>query len=166
MALKENLVRYMKEKSLTIKELSKKTEISEPTLKRLRSKENTNPTLDVLMKISSILDIPVNNLISKEQEIPLFYQDAPLPTEELNDFILSFTRDTFSFSKGTKAQFKKYTPGNPVTKYIINKDGFVFEKVDGEKWLFRDEKHNNYSIDQALILAYIVKEIFEVNYHV
>lgn len=165
MNLKENLIKLMKIKGLTIRELADKTEISEPTLKRLRSRDDANPTLDVLIKISTALDVPLSTLIEEKERSLLIYQgqNFSIPPDT-SEFIFVFTKDTFSFPKGTKAVFKKYYYGDPITKYILDKKGGIFEKINGEKCLFRDEEFNNYSIDKDLILAYIVKELYEVNY--
>ena len=75
MSLRENLIKKMREKSLKIKDLSQLTGISEPTLKRLRTDDSANPTLDVLMKLSTALSEPIDALIAKESEkIPIFRQ--------------------------------------------------------------------------------------------
>ena len=64
MTLRNNLICLMKERKSKIKELADLTGISEPTLKRLRTKE-CNPTLDVLIKLSRALNISVDELIPK-----------------------------------------------------------------------------------------------------
>ena len=167
MPLKENLVNYMKNKKIQIKELSVGTGISEATLKRLRTHTDANTTLDVLIKLATSLNISVNDLIQEEKSTPTFYQnqDNAFDIESgLAEFIVVFTKNTFSFKPGSKAIFKKYLPETSITKYIVNKQGKLFERVDGNKWLFRDEKNNNYSIDENFISAIILKELYEVNY--
>lgn len=165
MALKTNLVTFMKKKGLSIKELAEKTCISEPTLKRLRTHTDANPTLDVLMRLSSALDVSVNDLIQTQGTTPIFYQgDKIALDDDTTEFIIVFTRNTFSFKPGSKAIFKKHIPGGSITKYIINQEEQLFEKVSDDKWLFRDEVHNNYSINEGFISAIIMKELYEVNY--
>lgn len=167
MSLKENLIRYMKNKNLQIKELSAETNISEPTLKRLRTQTNTNPTLDVLAKLATALEVTVNDLIQDEISISIFHQDQNSLfniENESSEFILIFTKDTFSFKSGSKALFKKLMPGMPITKYIANKQGKILERVGENKWLYRDEKNNNYSVDVSFIFAVILKELYEVSY--
>jgi transcriptional regulator with XRE-family HTH domain len=165
MALKDNLIKFMKEKKLTIRALSERTQISEPTLKRLRSKDGTNPTIDILIKIASELNVSVNQLIENNEARPVLYQGNPLILDpKINEFIYIFTEKTFNFKKSTRAIFKKYQAGNPLTKYIINKEGQIFERVEGEKWIYADKELNNYSIDNEFIFAYIIKQLYEVNY--
>lgn len=155
----------MKEKDKSIKELAKQTGISEPTLKRLRTHNSTNPTLDILMKIAKALNVSVNDLIQTQDPTPVFYQQSKIfLNNQINEFIIIFTKSTFSFKAGSKAVFKKHTEKGPITKYIINQEGKLFEKVSEEKWLFRDEEFNNYSINESFISAVIVKELYEVIY--
>lgn len=165
MALRENLIKFMKNKGFTIKELASKTEISEPTLKRLRTNDDANPTLDVLIKISTALEVPIGNLIAEAESNPVFFMDKPIHLPKgIVEFTIIFTRDIFSFVKGNKAVFKKYNEAGSITKYILNKDGIIFEKINSENLLFRDEHFNNYSVTKDFILACIVKELYEVHY--
>lgn len=165
MTLRDNLIHYMKIRGLTIKDLSHITAISEPTLKRLRSKSNANPTLDVLMKISSALGISIDNLIHSENEPQIYKQDeAHTIPKNLNEFILLFTRNTFNFHRGTKAVFKKHRPSDPITKYILTKDWKILEKVDQSQMLFQDEKFVQFCVMEDFIHACIVRELYEVNY--
>jgi transcriptional regulator with XRE-family HTH domain len=165
MALKDNLIKLMAEKKITIRELAEKTDISEPTLKRLRSSDDSNPTLEVLMKISTSLDITVNELIGDKQKVVTIYQDKEFHlAEDIKEFIFIFTKNTFSLLKGSKAVFKRYQTGDQITRYILNGKGVIFEKIDAQKSLFRDENLNNFSITPDSILAYIIKELYEVTY--
>lgn len=165
MALKANLIKLMKEKGLTINDLASKTDISIPTLKRLRTRDDVNPTLDILLKLSKAFDLEISELIQEEISIPIFYQDKTFSiAKDISEFILVFTRNTFNFLKGTRAVFKKYRAGDKITKYILNKEGNILEKINEEKMLFQDENFINYQINSDLVLAYIVKEIYEVNY--
>lgn len=165
MALKQNLIKCMKNKKMAIKDLATLTGISEPTLKRLRSQSDANPTLDVLTRIASALCVSVNDLIQEECQTSVFYQGDTIEfTDTLDEFMILFTKKTFSFQAGSKAVFKKHAPGKPVTKYILNADGKLFEKISDEKWLFMDELHNNYSLNENVVFASILKEIYEVNY--
>lgn len=165
MSLRERLLDLMKEKKKTIKDLAKETEISEPTLKRLRTKDDCNPTLDVLIKISRALDVPINQLIQETINNPVFYQDSDmLMDDSIDEFIIVFTKDTFHFKNGSKAVFRKYKLGDSLTKYVVYKNGKVMEKVDEEKFLFKNEDQNIFSIELKDIKGYIIKELYEVNY--
>lgn len=150
---------------MLIKDLAITTGISEPTLKRLRCQENANPTMDVLVKIATALNVTVNDLIHTEKQCPVFHQGEDIAlAEHMDEFMILFTQKTFSFQPGCKALFKKYTQGDSITKYVINADGKIFEKINGAQWLFRDETHNNYSFNENFIFATILKELYEVNY--
>ena len=165
MYLKSNLVRCMKNKKISIKDLAAKTGISEPTLKRLRTQIDANPTLDVLMRLATALSVSVNDLIQDEMQYPIFYQgDRVELAENVVEFMVFFTKKTFSFQPGSKAVFKKHAAGESITKYIVNNDGKLFEKISDEKCLFRDETNNNFSFNENAIFATILKELYEVNY--
>lgn len=166
MTLKTNLVTHMTNSKISIKELAEKTGISEPTLKRLRTHDNANPTLDVLMRLSTALNVSISDLIKAQVSTPTFYQEEKITLDEnTSEFIVIFTKNIFSFKPGGKAIFRRHSPGESITKYIINKEGNLFEKVtDSDKWLFRDNAKNNYSINESFISATIIKELYEVNY--
>lgn len=165
MSLKYNLLRCMKNKKMSIKELALETGISEPTLKRLRSQADANPTLDVLMRMAGALGVSINDLIQHENSYPVFYQGDPIVlVNNATEFMILFTKKIFSFQAGSKAIFKKYTPGGSVTKYIVNSEGKLFEKISDENWLFRDETNSNFLLNDNAIFAIILKELYEVNY--
>lgn len=165
MSLKENLVNYMKSKKMPIRDLALKTGISEPTLKRLRCADRANPTIDVLLRIAAALDVSVNDLIQEEKKCPVFHQGQAIElAESISEFMILFTQKTFSFQPGCKALFKKYTQGDSITKYVINTEGKIFEKINDAQWLFRDDAYNNYSLNENFIFATIFKELYEVNY--
>jgi len=165
MALNENLINLMQEKKITIKELSNKTEISEATLKKLRISSNANPTLDVLIKITKALGITLNELIENKSKLITFSQGELIElSQDVTEFIYIFKKDTFTFSKGTKAIFRKYNNGDAITKYVISKQGILYERVEGQNSNFIDENFDIYSLNLSSILAFITKELYEVNY--
>lgn len=165
MSLKSNLSRLMKEKGLLIQDLANITKISVPTLKRLRSSEETNPTLDVLLRIASALDISLDSLIKRDDTMPCIRQgELPDFSSDVTEFILIFTHTTFSLLQGTRAIFKRYSPEDQITRFILTRSGEVFEKLDAARGLFQNESHVNFSIDKDQIFAVIIKEIYEVNY--
>lgn len=83
MTLRRNLIQLMKERKVKIKELARLTKISEPTIKRLRVIENSNPTLDVLIKLSMALRVNINELIQKPIISTSCYQN---PEKQLINF--------------------------------------------------------------------------------
>jgi transcriptional regulator with XRE-family HTH domain len=165
MKLKQKLIELMQQHNMTIKELANNTDISEPTLKRLRTRDNCNPTLDVLTKLAEAFDIPLSELLEDQAEMPTFKQNDEIDLPNNTDkFIYIFTKDTFGFKNGTKAIFKKHTENSLPTKYIISKDGKIMEKTDEERMLFKNEDQDIFSMENKNILAFIIKELYEVNY--
>jgi transcriptional regulator with XRE-family HTH domain len=166
MAIKDNLIRLMEEKKLTISELASLTDISIPSLKRLRT-QKCNPTLDVLIKLSQALNTTIGELIKDTSSIPTFQQDETIVLPESHDeFMFIFTRDTFSFKAGTKALFKKYSGKEKLTKYILYQNRIIMSRVNDQEdeLIFRDEVQNLHSVHQKDISGFIIKQLYEVTY--
>lgn len=164
MSVKKNLVKYMQNRSLTVKELAHAASISEPTLKKLRTQDDSNPTLDVIMRISNALDISVNDLIEDHSSYPTVYQDKLDHSKPLdNEFIFIFVRDTFNFSKGAHTLFKRYYTNNTefLTKYILDIDGNIYKRIHG--LLFQNEHEEEIFVQEDSIFAYITKELYEAS---
>lgn len=156
----------MKEKSLRIRELSFITGISEPTLKRLRTDNNSNPTLDVLMKLSSALEIPIDSLVSNtKDELPIFMQDTKIHAENSPErFTMLITKKIFEFPVGTRVVFEKYSKNKLITKYIMGVDSKIYQKIDTELNQYLSDANKVVVIEKHQILAIINREIYEVDY--
>lgn len=166
MSLKENLIKKMKDKSLKIRELSSLTGISEPTLKRLRTDSHANPTLDVLMKLSNVLDVPIDALVSSSfDNIPTFEQGTLLDKEHTPEkFIMLILYKTFDLSPGTKVLFERYREDNVITKYIVGADSRIYKKLDSHINHYLSDKQSVVVIEKSQVLAVINREIYEVSY--
>lgn len=166
MSLRENLIKKMREKSLKIKDLSLITGISEPTLKRLRTDDRANPTLDVLMKLSVALGEPIDALIAKiSEKMPVFRQGLDkIPTNIPKKFILLIMTQTFDITAGTKALFEKYSGKQKITKYILGTDFKLYQKLDNNTGHYLSEKQTVIVLEHDQILAIINSEIYEVDY--
>ncbi len=166
MSLKDNLIKIMKRNSLKIKELSKMTGISEPTLKRLRTEEEANPTLDVLIRLSQALDEPIDALVSNfEVNLPVFSQNEKIKLgPKTNKFVVIITDSSFDIENGTKAVFEVYDGLQKITKFILGRDFRLYLKIDVEKNLYKDERDSMVVIEKEQVFAIIVKELYEVDY--
>ena len=172
MSLRENLINHMKSRKITIPELSSTTGISVQTLKRLRSKSESNPTLEVLQKLSEGLGISLSDLIIDNKT----YADHQISTNidssiDINDhipdeFIVYITHEFFDLNPGTRAIFKKFTPGDKVTKYVIDRNGTILQlyKNENDEIQAISKKNGMVITDQTNIYACIKKEIYEVSY--
>ena len=166
MSLKDNLIKIMKRNSLKIKELSKMTGISEPTLKRLRTEEEANPTLDVLIRLSQALDEPIDALVSNfEVNLPVFSQNEKIKLgPKTNKFVVIITDSSFDIENGTKAVFEVYDGSQKITKFILGRDFRLYRKIDVEKNLYKDGRDSMVVIEKEQVFAIIVKELYEVDY--
>jgi len=155
----------MKKKNITIKTLSELTNISEATLKRLRTRDS-NPTIDVLIKLAKNLDVTLNELIGRmPSDVKTYYQGDSLILEECKkECIFIFKKQTFNFRPGAKAIFRIYTGKEELTKYLLDKNGSVMKKVSSDPLIIENTEHKLYEIDKKDIIAYIIKQLYEVNY--
>lgn len=166
MSLKDNLKRIMEEKRMSIPQLAHQTNISVATLKRLRSVDNANTTIDVLMKLSRTLSVPMEVLLKDNKQVNVRQDTLTEIPDTAEEFIVSFTKPILSLRVGTKALFKRYSKGDQLTKYIVHKSGKILERVytKEDDLLFRDDEGNVISVEQESIVGYIAKELYEVEY--
>lgn len=166
MSLKDNLIRIMKRNSLKIKDLSREAGISEPTLKRLRTDDNSNPTLDVLMRLSIALGEPIDVLVANiSEEIPVFNQGVEIDVNNLpQKFIVLIMIKTFDIAAGTKALFEKYTGKQKITRYVLGVDAKIYQKLDNDFGHYLTEQQKVIAIEPSQILAIINSEIYKVDY--
>jgi len=66
----KNIQKLRKEKKLTLTQLAEKTEISKSYLSHIERNIQTNPSIDVLVKIASALDVDIQTLLSQDQPSP------------------------------------------------------------------------------------------------
>lgn len=66
-----NLKRILKEKGLTIKELSEISDVSINTLYSITKRDTEMPTSEIIYKISKALDVETSDLVSYEETIHL-----------------------------------------------------------------------------------------------
>ncbi|EOU1805661.1 helix-turn-helix transcriptional regulator [Clostridium perfringens] len=80
MNIGKNIRRIRKSKGLTIRDLSKKSEVSQGYISDLENERETLPSLDVLGKLANALEVPITKLLEVEiyDELPLTnnYRDA------------------------------------------------------------------------------------------
>lgn len=166
MSLKHNLIKYMRLREKTIKELSEMTDISEATLKRLRTIDDVNPTLDVLIKLGKALEITINELVSDNESLKNYTLGIDIinPNNTQEEFVVVFQEDLYNFKAGTRAIFRRYAQDIPLTKYIIRENTDILKLLDANDLLFVDLQKNIISLQKDKITAYIVKQLYEVTY--
>lgn len=79
MALKEKILRLMKEQNLNQKQLASKALITEASMSKYLSGERT-PRIDVIVKLAKALETPVNVLLDEEDapENPYLFASTAL----------------------------------------------------------------------------------------
>ena len=70
-ALGKNIERIRKQKGFSLDELSKRSGVSKGMLSQIEQ-EKVNPTVAVVWKVAYGLDVPFNDLIAGEDEVPIF----------------------------------------------------------------------------------------------
>ncbi|EJT5924473.1 TPA: helix-turn-helix transcriptional regulator [Clostridium perfringens] len=80
MNIGKNIRRIRKSKGLTIRDLSKKSEVSQGYISDLENERETRPSLDILGKLANALEVSITNFLEVEiyDELPLAnnYRDA------------------------------------------------------------------------------------------
>jgi transcriptional regulator with XRE-family HTH domain len=67
--LGENIKTYIKERGITVRELSEKTEIPEPSIKNMIYGLSTNPRADSIIKIAKVLKCAPQELLREEKVV-------------------------------------------------------------------------------------------------
>lgn len=159
--IQENLKKQMQIKGLTIKELERLSDVSEPTIKRLRTQPvSPNTSIDVINNLANALNISLMDFINAPPS------DMAVENEkEQNDdgFIYKFKEKVFEFPAGSKAFFKNYDPSSTkLTKYFFDKDYKLYMLVSkNEKIVAKNTSGELTSLATSEILAVISKRYYE-----
>jgi len=162
MSIKENLVQLMSNNNVTVKELSLITDISEPTIKRLRTRDDSNPTLEVLQKLSKALNSDLDTL-TRDNPLHIFFQGEKINFSMHPRFIYKILDDIFEFKAGNQLEFKEYEPGVRITKYIISDLYLLLQTIDANTLKFRDQNGVIAEFKPTNIKATITK-LVEIKY--
>ena len=162
MSLKKNLVSLMKKNNLTVNDLASITDISIPTIKRLRTRDDCNPTLDVLQKISTALNTNIDQL-TKESKLPIFFQGEKIELDNTELFLFCIVENIFDFRPGNKLEFRIYRKNQNLTKYILCVENTLLETLSTDPKKFKAQNGSIVSLEDNQIKACITKQI-EVHY--
>ena len=130
--LAERLKFLMKIKGYTISDLSIETNISEDTIKAIRSGKTKNPGINIVSAISDALDCTIENLIGRtsnnDDEAELLRKWRSLDSHGRNNVILTLDKELAlqpSYSSNTRS-LKRYT----LSAYLGNGSLFDEERYD------------------------------------
>lgn len=85
MNIGKNIRRIRKSKGLTIRDLSKKSEVSQGYISDLENERETRPSLDILGKLANVLEVSITNFLEVE-----IYDELP-PTNNYRDALIGLT---------------------------------------------------------------------------
>lgn len=176
----------MKERGITINELSEHTGISIPTLKRLRTVDDANPTLDNLIKLANFFNLSLDDLTKNNSSEDNGYNVPLLKYEQIKnylegnqnkaktitvdtalknvDFCFYIEKPMFSFSEGCvfycSKQFK-IKDGD----FFISTDGTLNRLISNNAVMIAlSIDQNSDIIELAKIYAKIIKIKYERHY--
>ncbi len=183
--LKQNLAALMEKRKITIAELSEETGISVPTLKKLRTIENSNPTLDSLTKLAEFFNVSLDSLTRQVHEEEGRYSVPLIKYDRVKDYLngdikeiktrINVEKNTnnvtfcvisdvnlFSFNAGCVffCSSSKVKKGD----YFIGANGALYKLISDEKiYAAVDLNSNSSVVDESFIRAKIVKVKYEVD---
>ena len=85
MNIGKNIRRIRKSKVLTIRDLSKKSEVSQGYISDLENERETRPSLDILGKLANALEVSITNFLEVE-----IYDELP-PNNNYRDALIGLT---------------------------------------------------------------------------
>ncbi|MFC4620081.1 helix-turn-helix domain-containing protein [Camelliibacillus cellulosilyticus] len=73
----KNIIRIRKKKGMTLSELAERAEISKSYLSNIERNRNRNPSIQVLEKISAVLEVDLQKLLATDRkpEVPIVEQE-------------------------------------------------------------------------------------------
>jgi transcriptional regulator with XRE-family HTH domain len=165
-------VRQLREaRGLTQEQMSRISDVPRPTWANLESGES-NPTLSVLTKVATALQVPLEELIAPPRAVVKLYKSASLPSvtrgkvrlrKLLPDTIAGLEIDRMELPPGAHMAGIPHTPGT--REYLTCESGTVELSVGGETWtlapgdvvVFRgDQKHGYRNPESAVAVTYSV----------
>jgi transcriptional regulator with XRE-family HTH domain len=165
-------VRQLREaRGLTQEQMSRISAVPRPTWANLESGES-NPTLSVLTRVATALQVPLEELIAPPRAVVKLYKSASLPTvargkvrlrKLLPDTIAGLEIDRMELPAGAYMAGIPHTPGT--REYLTCESGTVELSVGGETWtlapgdvvVFRgDQKHGYRNPGSAVAVTYSV----------
>jgi len=165
-------IRLLREtRGLTQEQMARLSGIPRPTWANLES-GMSNPTLSVLTKVASALQVPVEELIAPPRAVVKLYKSASLPStvrgkvrlrKLLPDTIAGLEIDRMELPAGAYMAGVPHTPGT--REYLMCESGRVQLSVSGETWdldpgdvvVFRgDQKHGYRNTGTQTSVAYSV----------
>lgn len=157
-----NLKRYMKDKALTIKDLEELSGVSEPTIKRLRTRPvSPNTSIDVLHSLASALGITIMDLTAPPCD-STYEEEAQGKNNEEDTFVYRFKKPLFDFEIDDRALFKKYAYGTSITKFFFDNKFELYQLISqNENSVVAKNQHNEIcSLSYTDIMATISKKYF------
>ena len=171
-------VRQLREaRGLTQEQMSRISEVPRPTWANLESGQS-NPTLSVLTKVATALQVPLEELIAPPRAVVKLYKAGSLPSvtrgkvrlrKLLPDTIAGLEIDRMELPSGAYMAGIPHTPGT--REYLTCESGSVELSVGGETWtltpgdvvVFRgDQKHGYRNLGSAVAVTYSVVSLAPV----
>ena len=165
-------VRQLREaRGMTQEQMSRISDVPRPTWANLESGES-NPTLSVLTKVATALQVPLEELIAPPRAVVKLYKSSSLPSvtrgkvrlqKLLPDTIAGLEIDRMELPPGAYMAGIPHTPGT--REYLTCESGTVELSVGGETWtlapgdvvVFRgDQKHGYRNPGSAVAVTYSV----------
>jgi transcriptional regulator with XRE-family HTH domain len=167
-----NNIRQLREaRRMTQDQIAQLADIPRPTWANLES-GGSNPTLAVLVKVATALQVPVEELIGPERQTVNLYRSASLPSQLrgkvrvrslLPESVAGLQMDRMEFPPGAYMAGIPHTRGTreyltcEIGKVQLSAGGMAWELGPGDVLVFRgDQKHGYRNLSSDRTVAYSV----------
>lgn len=169
--LARNIRSLREARGLTQQQLAKRSGVPRPTWANLES-GSANPTLGVLVRVASALNISIEELIGPPRAIGRFYAAEQLPRRQrsgvtvgkvLPDALSGLDVERMVFPRGGRMGGVPHTPGS--REYLFCESGKVELSASGSSWqlgpgdvvVFRgDQRHSYRNLGRGESVAFSV----------
>ena len=169
--LAQNLRGLREAQGLTQRQVSDRSGVPRPTLATLESGAG-NPTLAVLVRVASALNVSIEELIGPPRATGRMYRAEQLPSKTrtgvqigkvLPDALAGIDIERLSMPPGAAMRGAPHTPGTREYLFCekgqiaLTASGATYELGPGDAVVFRgDQKHSYRNLADALTVAYSV----------
>lgn len=127
--LKENIVNIVKQKGLSIRKLEREAGLHKNFISNFLHDKSRNPGIDSIIKIASVLNVSIDELIGKELEHKI--HDLAITRKDIFFDIVNYLLATIQTRKNTSFKLEKFFNAvHEIYVFSLKKDSFDKEFAD------------------------------------
>jgi hypothetical protein len=127
--LKENIVNIVKQKGLSIRKLEREAGLHKNFISNFLHDKSRNPGIDSIIKIASVLNVSIDELIGKELEHKI--HDLAITRKDIFFDIVNYLLAAIQTRKNTTFKLEKFFNAvHEIYVFSLKKDSFDKEFAD------------------------------------